>query len=55
MNDVKIYDIRGALLYAKSNINSEELIISNLNSSQQVLLITIKSTDGKEIVKKIIF
>lgn len=53
--EVTIYDIRGALLYSKNNVNSNELIVSNLASSQQVLLVNIKSFEGKTVTKKIIF
>lgn len=55
ISEVKIYDIRGALLYSKNNVNSNELIVSNLATSQQVLLVNIKSFDGKIVTKKIIF
>ena len=55
LQEVKIYDVRGALLYSKNNINSTELVISNLASSQQILLVNIKSTEGKTVTKKIIF
>lgn len=55
LQEVKIYDIRGALLYSKNSIDSNELVISNLASSQQVLLVNIKSLEGKTVTKKIIF
>jgi hypothetical protein len=55
LSEVTVYDIRGALLYSKKNVNSNELIVSNLASSQQVLLVNIKSVEGKTVTKKIIF
>lgn len=55
IDEVKIFDIRGRLVYSKSNANSTEVLISNLTSSQQVLLITIKSIDGTSVTKKLIY
>jgi hypothetical protein len=55
MNEVQVFDVRGSLLYSKNNISSSDLSILNLASSQQILLVTIKSIDGKIVTKKIVF
>lgn len=55
MEEVKIYDVRGSLLYSKTKVDATDLVVSTLTSSQQVLLITITSTDGKSVTKKLIF
>jgi len=55
MEEVKIYDVRGSLLYSKNKVDSSDLVVSTLTSSKQVLLITITSTDGKSVTKKLIF
>lgn len=55
MEDVKIYDVRGSLLYSKNKVNATDLVVATLSSSQQVLLVTITSTDGKSVTKKLIF
>ncbi|MEC4005921.1 GEVED domain-containing protein [Flavobacterium sp. SUN052] len=55
LQEVAIYDIRGVLLFSKTNIDANELLVSNLTSSQQVLLVNIKSVEGKIVTKKIIF
>lgn len=55
MESVTIYDVRGRELYSKKQINNNELIITNLNSSQQVLLVKVTNVDGKIVNKKIVF
>ncbi|HLP65483.1 T9SS sorting signal type C domain-containing protein [Flavobacterium sp.] len=54
LEEVKIHDISGRLLYEKSKINSNQLIISDCSTSDQVLLVEIKTTDGIVTIKKII-
>ena len=55
MDAVQIYDVRGRELYNKKGINSTQFVISNLNASQQVILIKVTSVDGKTVTKKIVF
>ncbi len=55
MASLKIYDVRGSLIYTKSNINSNECVISDLNVAQQIILISVTSIDGKTITKKLQF
>jgi GEVED domain/Fibronectin type III domain len=55
MDNVQIYDVRGRELYSKKGVNANEFVISNLNASQQVILVKVTSVDGKTITKKIVF
>ncbi len=55
MGEVAIYDVRGSLIYSKNGMNTTDFTISNLASSQQMILIQIKSLDGTVVTKKLIF
>lgn len=50
-----IFDKRGRKIYQKTNVDSEELKILDLVSSQQVLFLTVVLKDGKSITKKIVY
>jgi len=52
MDNVKVFDIRGRMIYEKKNIDASETTLSNLNVAQEVLLIQITSTDGRMLTKK---
>lgn len=51
---IKVYDISGRKLHSVNNTNTEEVVIKNLQSAKQVLLLTIATTHG-EVSKKIVF
>jgi len=55
IKEVQIYTIGGQLLYTKSKIETKELEIGNLHSSNQVLLIKVILENDHAITKKIIF
>uniref|UniRef100_UPI000688E2EA T9SS sorting signal type C domain-containing protein n=1 Tax=Flavobacterium denitrificans TaxID=281361 RepID=UPI000688E2EA len=55
IQDVTIFDVAGKLLYSKSKVGSNELQISNLQSSNQVLLVDITLDNGYKTTRKIIF
>jgi hypothetical protein len=55
IDNVQIYDVRGRELYNKKGINNSQFVISNLEASQQVILVKVTSVDGKTITKKIVF
>ena len=55
IKSVSIFDVSGRLIYENSNINNNDFVISNLNSSNQVLLLQIKTNDGIITTKKLIF
>lgn len=52
MDNVKVFDIRGRMIYEKKNINATQTALSNLNVAQEILLIQITSTDGRMVTKK---
>jgi len=55
MNQIQVFDIRGRELFVKKDLNTTDFVISNLQSAQQVLLLTIVSIDGAVVHKKIQF
>jgi hypothetical protein len=55
MKSVKIYDVRGRLIYEQSNINTTDIALNNLKAEQEVLLIKITSDDNKTVTKKVVF
>ena len=55
MKNVKIYDVRGRLVYEQSNINSTATTLQNLKAEQGVLLVKITSEDNKVVTKKMVF
>ncbi|WP_264565884.1 LamG-like jellyroll fold domain-containing protein [Flavobacterium sp. N3904] len=55
LEDVFIYDLRGRLLYSKTEIGSNEFLINNLISGNQVLMVKIKLQNDAIGTKKIIF
>lgn len=50
-----LFDVRGRMIYQRTKVDSKELKISNLVSSQQVLFVKVVLQDGKSNVKKIIY
>jgi hypothetical protein len=55
IKEVQIYTIGGQLLYNKSKIDGKQLEITNLHSSNQVLLVKVILENGHAVTKKIIF
>jgi hypothetical protein len=55
MKNVKIYDVRGRLVYEKSNINTTTATLNDLKAEQSVLLVKITSDDNKVVTKKMVF
>ncbi|MXN92459.1 T9SS sorting signal type C domain-containing protein [Flavobacterium sp. Sd200] len=54
INEINVYDIRGSKLYSKNGINATTEKITDLQSSQQMLIIEVNTEKGKAS-KKIIF
>ncbi|MES2575096.1 MAG: T9SS sorting signal type C domain-containing protein [Bacteroidota bacterium] len=50
---VAVYDISGKQIFKKDTVNSNELTISNLVATQQVLLVKV-SLNGQDFIRKII-
>ncbi|WP_427875542.1 T9SS sorting signal type C domain-containing protein [Flavobacterium sp. MMS24-S5] len=55
IKDVTIFNVGGQLVYSKYKVNSSELQITNLHSSDQVLLVKVTLENGSIITKKVIF
>ncbi|MBW1657836.1 Ig-like domain-containing protein [Flavobacterium quisquiliarum] len=55
ISEVQIYNIGGQSLYTNNKIDSNDLQISNLQSSNQVLLVKVILENGATVTKKIIF
>jgi hypothetical protein len=55
IDKVSVYDLLGRQLFKKDKVNSNELTIANLVSSQQTLLIKVILQNGQMVTKKIIY
>ena len=55
MAGVKIFDIRGRLIFERNGINATTTAISDLGAAQQVLVIQITSVDNKTVSKKVVY
>nr|WP_315145332.1 T9SS sorting signal type C domain-containing protein [uncultured Flavobacterium sp.] len=55
IDNVVVYDLLGRKLFQKDKVDSSEIIISNLISSQQVLLVKVILKKGNEVTKKVVF
>lgn len=55
MDNVKIFDIRGRLLFEKNGVNASAYTVSQFSAEQQVLLVQITSDDNKTVTKKVAY
>jgi len=55
LKEVNVYDISGKLLYTKTKVSSNELQLSNLQSSNQVLIVKVTLENDFTVSKKVIF
>jgi hypothetical protein len=55
IDKVAVYDLLGRQLFQKAKVNSNELIIPNLLSSQQTLLVKVTLQNGQTVTRKIIY
>ncbi|MCV9932916.1 T9SS sorting signal type C domain-containing protein [Flavobacterium sp. LS1R47] len=55
INKVFVYDVSGNLLYKKDAVSGSKLVIDNLRSSNQVLLVKVISDDNHIETKKVIY
>jgi hypothetical protein len=55
ISKVFIYDISGRQIYMKSKVNKDELIISSLLSSEQLLIVKVLLQNNSTVTKKIIY
>jgi hypothetical protein len=52
---VKVYDLKGSLLYNKEKVDKNEFIVDTLNASNQFMIVMMQLEDGKWISEEIIF
>jgi hypothetical protein len=55
IDKVEVYDLLGRSIYQKTNANTNELIISNLVSNQQTLLVKVLLQNGQSVTNKIVY
>ncbi|UPZ16559.1 GEVED domain-containing protein [Flavobacterium humidisoli] len=55
IKEVTIFNVGAQLVYSKNKVNSSELQIANLHSSDQVLLVKVTLENGSTVTKKVIF
>ena len=55
MDTIQVFDARGRQLFSQNKVNTNRFVISDLNSSEQLLIVTVTSQDGQKVTKKIIF
>ncbi|KAF2335762.1 delta-60 repeat domain-containing protein [Flavobacterium daemonense] len=55
LDEVEIYDISGKMLYKKTKIDSRDLMIHNIISINEVLLVKVKLENGFLVTRKVIF
>ncbi|NDI98302.1 T9SS sorting signal type C domain-containing protein [Flavobacterium sp. LaA7.5] len=51
---VTVYDMRGRALYANNDVNASQMVINNLESAQQVLIVNIATNKGT-VSKKVVY
>ena len=55
MASIKVFDIRGRLLFENKAVNATTTTIKNLKAEQQMLLVQITSNDASVVTKKILY
>ncbi|AWA28795.1 hypothetical protein HYN48_01095 [Flavobacterium magnum] len=55
MSGVKIFDVRGRLIYERGAINASETVLNDLRAEEQVLLVQITSVDNEVVTKKVAY
>jgi hypothetical protein len=55
LSSVKVFDLKGSLLYERNKVNKNEFIIDTLTASSQFMVVMVQLEDGKWISEEIIF
>jgi len=55
INELKVFDIQGRLLYHADKVNNAEAIIKKLPDTQQVLIIQVSTENGNKVSKKLLY
>jgi hypothetical protein len=52
---VSIYDMSGKQIYKNTNVDSKDLVIRNIQSTKQILLVNVELQNGQSLTQKIIY
>jgi hypothetical protein len=55
IDKVLVYDLLGRELFKKEKVNSNELTLTNFNSSQQTLLVKVSLQNGQTVTRKVMY
>jgi len=55
ISELKVFDIQGRLLYNAKNVNNKEAVIKNLPSTEQVLIVQVRTLNGNLVSKKLLY
>lgn len=55
IDQLRIFDLQGRVIYEAKQINSADAVISNLSVANQVFIIQVQNIEGAKITKKIIY
>ncbi|WP_348823679.1 beta strand repeat-containing protein [Flavobacterium aestuarii] len=55
ISSVKVYDLKGSMLFEKDKVDKNEFLIDRLASSSQFMIVMIQLDDGKWVSEEIIF
>jgi uncharacterized delta-60 repeat protein len=55
LSTVQLFDLKGSLLYSKTNIDKDEVFVNDLISSNQVLIVLTELENGQKLSNKIIY
>ena len=55
IKNIKIFDVRGRLIYYKNNVNAKSIDINDLGIAKEVLIVKIILDDDKVVAKKVLY
>ena len=55
INQVTVYDVTGRILHQLNTVNKNEVVISTIQATNQVVLVEVVGEKGNKITKKVIF
>jgi hypothetical protein len=55
MKDIRIFDIRGRLVYEKTGVNATTAEVTGLSVQEEMLIVQVTTTDNAKVSKKVIY
>jgi len=55
MKNLRLFDIRGRLVYERSNINATTTTLTDFNAAEGVLLVQVTTENGQMVTKKVVY